>query len=114
MEIGIKEAAKRMNTSPANVRLWIKSKKLKAEKKTIGTSKVPMYVIKVSELGKLKGKRKTKPEIQQSPEVVVAPRKSAGQGKTTHQRVIEWAMKHPACMEVLSLKDIQDLVDELG
>lgn len=107
MTLGIKAAAERIGQSPTKVRFWIKTGKLKAEKKTIGDSKVPTYQIKLSDLNKL-GYETVKPKINDEVEPASIPELSVKSDK-----IIDWMLRHPDRFGDLTLKEVSELVSDL-
>jgi DNA-binding transcriptional MerR regulator len=102
MEIGISEAARKYGISGATIRFWIKTKKLPADKKKIGNSKVPQYRLKEAALEKLlKDQGYTQPKAA---EPVASP---------IGRKVFDFVQKHPEKFESITLRELNDWIREL-
>jgi hypothetical protein len=109
-EISISEASKRYNQSTASIRFWIRTKKFPAVKKTIGTSKVPQYRIKVAQLEKF---LRDNDLLRNTPANVIAGDTNTAEATPIGRRVFEFVQRHPERFESMTLGEINELIREL-
>jgi hypothetical protein len=109
-EISISEASKRYNQSTASIRFWIRTKKFPAVKKTIGTSKVPQYRIKVAQLEKFLRDNDLLRKVSVNATTVGT---NTAEATPIGRKVFDFVQTHPERFESMTLGEINELIREL-
>jgi hypothetical protein len=109
-EISISEASKRYNQSTASIRFWIRMKKFPAVKKTIGTSKVPQYRIKVAQLEKFLRDNDLLRKVSVNATTVGT---NTAEATPIGRKVFDFVQTHPERFESMTLGEINELIREL-
>jgi hypothetical protein len=109
-EISISEASKRYNQSTASIRYRIRMKKFPAVKKTIGTSKVPQYRIKVAQLEKFLRDNDLLRKVSVNATTVGT---NTAEATPIGRKVFDFVQTHPERFESMTLGEINELIREL-
>lgn len=110
-EISISEASKRYGQPVPTIRFWIRKKKLPAVKKTIGSSKVAQYRIKVDAIEKvLKGMGLS---TQPAKSTASLPRVSVPANSSISSKLFDFARRHPETFGSMTMNEIEELAKEL-